>query len=201
MGNDRCDRLACMRPAIDVDDYIANAPECTRAILVSLRRIFQQASPKLEEIIKWGVPCYIYKGPVGGFAAYSKHVTWGLWKASLLKDPEGIIGDGILKGGKIAKVSEIPPALKLVSLIRQAVALNEAGIKPVTPEPKVPDDFSAAMKKSDKASKQAVKHWGAFTAARKWQYVNWINKARRPETRAGRIATAVERISEGKTMK
>ncbi len=61
--------------AKDVDDYIANAPESTRPILVKLRRIFQQASPRLEEVIKWNVPCYEYKGQVIGFSASKKHVT------------------------------------------------------------------------------------------------------------------------------
>ena len=57
------------------------------------------------------------------------------------------------------------------------------------------------MKKSPKATKHAGKHWAALSPARKWQYVNWITQAKRPQTRARRIATAVERISEGKTMK
>src|SRR5207248_8252994 len=119
-----------MRPrAKDVDEYIANAPEPTRPILAKLRGIFRQASPKLEEAIEWGVPCYAYRGMVGGFAAYTKHVSWGLWKARLLNDPDGIIGRGIMAGGKISKVSEIPPASKLIRLIKQVIALNEAGIK------------------------------------------------------------------------
>ena len=115
--------------AKDIDDYIANAPEYTRPILINLRRIFRQASPKLQESIKWGVPCYAYKGMVGGFAAYTKHVSWALWKAELLNDPDRLIGRGILRGGKITKLSEIPPPSKLVNLIKQVIALNEAGIK------------------------------------------------------------------------
>src|SRR4051812_26655760 len=103
--------------AKDVDEYIANASDHTRPILVKLRRIFQQASPKLGEAIKWGVPCYEYKGTVGGFAAYKKHVSWGLWKTQLLNDPDGIIGDGIMKGGKITNESQIPPSSKLTDLI------------------------------------------------------------------------------------
>jgi uncharacterized protein YdeI (YjbR/CyaY-like superfamily) len=184
--------------AKDVDEYIANAPECTRGILVGLREIFRGASPKLEEEIKWGVPCYGWKGPVGAFAAYQKHVSWGLWKVEGLNDPEGIIGrGGIMKGGKITKVSEIPPAGKMIGLIRQVIALNEAGIKPVTPEPVVPGDLAAAMKKSREAAKQ----YAAFTPARKWQYVNWINRAKRAETRAKRIETAIAWISEGRSVK
>jgi len=188
-----------MRPvAQDVDDYIANAPEGTRPILAKLRRIFQQASPKLQEGIKWNVPCYEYKGQVGGFSASKKHVSWGLWKARLLDDPDGLIGRGIMAGGKITTVSDIPPAPKLIALIQQVIALNEAGTKePKPPEPKLPADFAAAMQQSSKATN----HYGAFTPARRWQYVNWITAAKRPETRANRIKAAVERISEGKTMK
>jgi uncharacterized protein YdeI (YjbR/CyaY-like superfamily) len=184
--------------AEDVDEYIANASEDTRPILIKLRRIFQQASPKLEEVIKWNVPFYEYKGTVGGFSAFKKHVTWGLWKTRLLNDPDGLIGRGIMMGGKITTVAEIPPASKLIGLIKQVIALNEAGIKePKPPNPKPPDDFAAAMKKSGKAAK----HYADFTPARKWQYVNWITAAKRPETRAKRIKMAVERISAGKAMK
>src|SRR3954464_7612995 len=111
--------------AKDVDEYIANAPEPTRPILVKLRRIFRQASPKLEEAIKWGIPCFVYKGPVGGFAAYTTHVSWGLWKARLLNDPDGLLDSrGIVMGGKITSVSEIPPTAMLVKLIQQVIALN-----------------------------------------------------------------------------
>src|SRR5436305_7094996 len=189
-----------MRPrAKDVDEYIANAPEPTRPILVKLRRIFRQASPKLEEAIKWGVPCFVYKGPGGGFAAYKQHVSWGLWKSRLVNDPDGLLDRrGIVMGGKFTTVSEIPPASQLIGLIRQVIALNEAGVKnPKPPDPEPPADFAAALKKSA----GAAKHYAAFTPARKWQYVNWITQAKRPETRAKRVQIAVERISEGKTMK
>ena len=101
-------------------------------------------------------------------------------------------------GGKIATVSEIPAASKLLRLIKQVIALNEAGIRnPKPPDPKLPDDLAAAMKNNDKAAS----HYAAFTPARKWQYVNWITQAKRAETRAKRVQTAVARISEGKTMK
>jgi uncharacterized protein YdeI (YjbR/CyaY-like superfamily) len=143
------------------------------------------------------VPCFEHKGPVGAFTAYKNHVSWGLWKSRALDDPDGLLGHGIMAGGKIARVSEVPPAAKLIKLIQQVIALNEAGIKPATPAPEMPADFAAAMKKSEKA----MKHYANFTHARQWQYVNWINKAKRPQTRGKRIETAVERISVGKTMK
>lgn len=185
--------------ARSVDEYIAAAPECTRPILEKLRRIFRRASPRLKEEIKWGVPCFTHEGPVGGMAAYTRHVSWGLWKSRLLKDPGGLLNSsGIVMGGRIASVAEVPPAAKLIALIRQVIALNEAGVKNPEPrDPEVPADLAAALKRAGKAAA----NYAAFTPARKWQYVNWVTQAKRPETRANRIATAVERIREGKTMK
>ena len=72
----------------------------------------------------------------------------------------------------------------MVGLIKQAIALNEAGIKPVTPTPKLPPDFAAAMKKNS----NAIQHYKNFTPARKWRYVNWITKAKRSQTRASKFA-------------
>ena len=183
--------------ATSVDDYLARAPEVTRPVLAELRRIFLAASPKIEEVIKWGIPIFAYKGEIGGLSASRAHVTWSLWKARQLDDPHDLIGHGILLGGRVASLAEMPPEAALTDLIRQAVDLNERGVKVPTPRPQTPADFAAAMKKSA----EAKKHYAAFTPARQWQYVNWIAAAKRPETRAKRIAAAVERIGEGKTMK
>jgi uncharacterized protein YdeI (YjbR/CyaY-like superfamily) len=58
----------------------------------------------------------------------------------------------------------------------------------------VPDDLAAALAKNRKA-------WATFEAFRpshRREYVEWIDEARRPETRARRIATAIEWMAEGK---
>ena len=183
--------------ATSVDDYLARAPEVTRPVLAELRRIFLAASPKIEETIKWGVPIFTYKGDLGGISASRAHVTWSLWKARQLNDPHKLIGHGILLGGRVASLAEMPPEAALTDLIRQAVDLNERGVKVPTPRPETPADFAAAMKQSA----EATKHYTAFTPARQWQYVNWIAAAKRPETRAKRIQSALQRIGEGKAMK
>ena len=183
--------------ATSVDDYLARAPEVTRPVLAELRRIFLAASPKIEEVIKWGVPIFAYKGDLGGISASTAHVTWSLWKARQLNDPHDLIGHGILLGGKVAGVEEMPPEGALTDLIRQAVDLNERGVIVPTPRPETPADFAAAIRQST----EAAKHYAAFTPARQWQYVNWIAAAKRPETRLKRIRAAAERISEGRSMK
>ena len=86
--------------------------------------------------------------------------------------------------------------------MKKAAALNDAGIKPVrtpmrgTPKPpaKAPADLVAALKKNKKA--QAT--FDAFSPSAKREYVEWITDAKSDETRARRLATAVEWMAEGK---
>lgn len=61
----------------------------------------------------------------------------------------------------------------------------------------VPDDLAAALGKSDPAK-------GAFDAlaySHKKEYVDWIEDAKKPETRQRRILKAVEMLSEGKRLR
>ena len=70
----------------DVDAYIAAAPAEARATLEAVRDVFRSALPGAEERIAWGVPIYRVDRDVGGFAAYSGHVSVGLAGAVLPED-------------------------------------------------------------------------------------------------------------------
>lgn len=62
--------------AADVPEYIAAAPEETRAQLRELRRLVRSAVPKAVESIGYGIPTYKYNGrPLANFAAYKEHVS------------------------------------------------------------------------------------------------------------------------------
>ena len=88
----------------------------------------------------------------------------------------------------------------LLEYIRQAVKLNEQGIKlpprqkKPRPELQVPDYFVLALKKN----KRALATFEAFSPSHKREYVEWITEAMQQQTRATRIATAIEWLSEGK---
>jgi uncharacterized protein YdeI (YjbR/CyaY-like superfamily) len=125
-------------------------------------------------------------------------VTWGFWKAPLMDDPHGILTDVRLK---VTDVSELPPEKVLVEYIRQAVKLNEEGVKVeraprgAAPPPEVPDDLLAALKKN----KKALAAFEKFSPSHKREYVEWITGAKQEATRAKRLAQAVEWIAEGKS--
>jgi len=70
----------------DVDAYVAAAPAEARRTLEAVREVFRSALPDAEERIAWGVPIYRVERDVGGFAAYSKHVSVGLARSPLPDD-------------------------------------------------------------------------------------------------------------------
>lgn len=61
----------------------------------------------------------------------------------------------------------------------------------------VPDDLDAAL--AENAAAQRT--FAEFSYSRKKEYVNWIEDAKRPETRRRRIGQAVERLAEGRPLK
>src|SRR3954468_3489259 len=67
-----------------VDAYIAKLPDFSKEICTRLRAIVHEASPEIEEDIKWGHIAFMHKGIVCGLAAFKKHVVFHFWKASLL---------------------------------------------------------------------------------------------------------------------
>ncbi|MDQ3957604.1 MAG: YdeI/OmpD-associated family protein [Actinomycetota bacterium] len=62
-------------------------------------------------------------------------------------------------------------------------------------EVEVPEDLSAALD----GDTQAKTAFDSMSYSHRNEYVEWIEEAKRPETRRRRIAGAVEKLREGKT--
>jgi uncharacterized protein YdeI (YjbR/CyaY-like superfamily) len=60
----------------------------------------------------------------------------------------------------------------------------------------VPDDLSAALAAGPAAARERFE---ALSFSHRREYVEWIEEAKRTETRSRRIAGALERLVEGKT--
>ncbi|HMB95942.1 MAG TPA: YdeI/OmpD-associated family protein [Tepidisphaeraceae bacterium] len=182
----------------EVDAYIANAQPFARPILAKIRTLFHRASPKIEEDMKWNHPSFIYKGIVGMMGGYKHSATWGLWKGKLVKNSPGDVSMG---KSRLTKVSQLPPDKVMIDLIKQAVALNEQGVKPPPRKTKpkaplkIPPDLTSALKKNAKAAKA----YKAFSPSHKREYIEWITQAKQEETRKRRLAQAIEWITEGKS--
>jgi uncharacterized protein YdeI (YjbR/CyaY-like superfamily) len=169
--------------------------------MTHLRKLIHKASPKITENIKWSMPAFEYKGLVCGFAAFKQHCTFGFWKQSLLEGapfPKSKEAMGSL--GRITSKKDLPADDVIIKLVRQAVELNENGIKVEKKKPAVkkelviPDYLTAALKKN----KAAQKTFENFPPSCKKEYVEWITEAKTEPTREKRLATTIEWLSEGK---
>jgi len=183
-----------------IDSYIAKSPEFARPILTRIREIVHEGCPECEETLKWSAPTFMYKDAIlCGMVSFKQHCIFHFWKGTLVvpsADKEGAGG----QFGKLTKVSDLPPKKELLGYIKKAMALNEAGIKeakrPVKPKPVLatPKELTAALKKN----KAALATFEGFSPSAKREYVEWIVDAKTDDTRAKRIAQAVEWIAEGK---
>ena len=185
-----------------VDAYIEKSREFAQPILKKVRALYHKANPKIEEEIKWGVPCFVHQGIVGSMAAFKEHVGIAFWKSSLLDDPKGYFkgkGDSSMSLLKLKTVKDLPTDKEMIAFIKQAVKLNEDGVKPKkSASKKAPLKEPAYMTAALKKNKEAAKHWKAFTPAKKREYIEWVTGAKQEATRDKRLKQAVEWISEGK---
>src|SRR3982751_1740650 len=184
-----------------VDAYIEKSADFAKPILTHLRKLVHKASPKVSETVKWGMPAFEYKGLVCGFAAFKQHCTFGFWKESLLiSDAFSEVKTAMGSFGRITSKKDLPADDVIVKLIRQAVELNEKGIKvskkPVPPKKdlEVPDYLTAALRKN----KVARETFENFPYSCKKEYVQWISEAKTEATREKRLATTIEWLAEGK---
>jgi len=194
--------MAKKNPA--VDQYIARIQPFARPIIVRLRELFHRACPDVEEKIKWGVPSFEYNGILGGVAAFKHHATWGMWKASLIQDPDGVMArraSSMMSAGQIDDVSQLADDEEMLGIIKQGVVLNEQGAKVPSrsnktkrPPPKCPPALAAALKKSPKAAAT----YEQFSPSHQREYVEWITEAKQEATRERRIAQAIEWMALGK---
>jgi uncharacterized protein YdeI (YjbR/CyaY-like superfamily) len=184
-----------------VDAYIGKSAKFAKPILKYLRKIVQAGCPQVEETIKWQFPHFDYKGPIAGMAAFKEHCAFGFWKAELIFQANNAGREAMGHFGRITSISDLPNEKTLIDYVRKAAALNEAGIKAPTraksrakPPLKVPDYFRAALKKNAKANKA----FENFSPSNQREYVEWITEAKREETRAKRLKTAIEWLAQGK---
>jgi uncharacterized protein YdeI (YjbR/CyaY-like superfamily) len=187
-----------------VDDYIAKSAEFARPILTHLRDLVHAACPDVEETMKWSFPHFMYKGMLCSMASFKEHCAFGFWKGSLIVENGGAsVEKAMGQFGRITQLSELPSKKILSGYIKEAMKLNEGGVKapsrmkPKTPKAElvVPDDLASALQGNQKARAT----FENFSPSHKREYVAWLTEAKTEATRARRLETAIEWMAEGKS--
>jgi len=198
-----------------VDAYIAKSAPFARPILAHLRDVVHETCPDVEEAMKWSFPNFLYKGMFCSMAAFKAHCTFGFWKGELVLGGKGRGAEEAMgQFGRITRLADLPPQRVLAGYIRTAMQLNDEGVKPPWLEQRnaaraaqaaragkragtaaLPADLAAALRKHPRAKAAFAK----FPPSHRREYVEWITGAKREETRARRLATAIGWIAAGKS--
>ena len=189
-------------PTLDprIDTYLAGVPDFARPILERLREDVHAACPDVVETMKWSRPHFTLDDKLlCGMSAFKAHCAFGFWEREGAEAGQGgAMGDF----GRITSLADLPSRTELRKKVKAAAALLKSGAARATkpgrePRPKLemPDDFAAALAKV-KAAKQ---HYDAFAPSKQRDYLEWVLEAKREDTRAKRIAQAVEWLAEGKS--
>lgn len=189
-----------------IDAYIAKAADFAKPILEHIRMIVHKACPEVTETLKWSMPHFDYKGEMMcSMAAFKGHCVMGFWKASLMKDP--MLMDNAASEtsmghlGRITSLKDLPQDKKLVAFIKEAMELNDKGIKVAKKtaaekkELEIPEELLLALKKNRKARET----FEAFSYSHKKEYVEWIAEAKTEPTREKRLIQTIEWLEEGKS--
>ena len=196
--------VGAMKPKTDprVDAYIAKSAAFAQPILRHVRKLVHQACPEAEETIKWSMPSFTLGGRIlCGMAAFKAHCAVWFWHQKM----HGMAKRGV-KGseamghlGRITSLAGLPPDKTILGYVRKTKELNETG-GPARARPKarkplpVPADLSAGLRKTPPAAAS----FQAFSSSQRREYIEWITEAKRPETRAQRLATTLEWLAKGR---
>lgn len=191
-------------PTVDprVDAYIEKSAEFAQPVLNHIRKLIHKACPDVIETLKWSMPTFEHKGMLCNLASFKQHCAFGFWKQSLMETdafPKNKTAMGSF--GRITSVKDLPSDKIMISLIHQAMELNEKGVKvsrKASSEKKelaIPAELTKALSKN----KPAKAAFDKFSYSHKKEYVEWITEAKTEPTRNRRLASTVEWLSEGKS--
>lgn len=189
-------------PTLDprIDAYLAAAPAFAQPLLARLREDVHAACPAVVETIKWSRPHFLLDGQLlCGMSAFKAHCAFGFWaREGAAPGQAGAMGDY----GRLTVMADLPSRSELRRQIRAAAALLQAGAprarkaeRAPRPALALPADLAAALA----AMPAARQHYDAFPPSKQRDYLEWVLEAKREDTRARRIAQAVEWLAEGKS--
>lgn len=188
-----------MNPA--ADKYFLDASQWQDE-LKQLRKI--ALGTQLTEMIKWGVPCYVFEESniilLGSFKSFC---SISFFKGSLMKDPNGILSKPgvnsqsvrMIRFTHLDQIREVEPVIK--TYILEAIEIEKTGAKPTidkSAELAFPEELLKILDQ-DAAFKAA---FTSLTPGRQRGYHLFFTAAKQPATRISRIEKYKQQILDGK---
>lgn len=179
-----------------VDEYFENL-EAWKSDLEILREILRDT--ELVETVKWGAPVYTFDGKhivgLGGFKSY-----FGLWffQGALLKDEKGKLINAqegktkAMRQWRFESADAIDENL-VKAYVEEAIENAKSG-KEIKPERDKPLTIPAHLSKAFEDDPDVEKAFGNFTLSKQREFTEYIDSAKREDTKKKRIEKIVPMI-------
>jgi hypothetical protein len=131
--------MSTINASDQITSYINETTGWRGKMLARLRKVILDAAPSLVEEWKWNTPVWSHDGNVVAAGAFQNHVKINFFKGASLNDPAGLFNAGLeAKATRAIDIheSDVLNEEALKSLVRAAVALNDAKSKPSTTQKK-----------------------------------------------------------------
>ena len=184
-----------------IDQYIADQTEEVRPLLTQIREAIRGAAPEAEERISWQMPAFWQGENLIHFAAFKKHISIFPGGEACTAFADRLHGYKTAKGTVQLPVDEPMPEELIADITRWRVSGLKAGGKsnqdmdtskmkrPVYP---IPDYVSHSL--------DAGGLWERYRARPPYQrndYIGWITRGRREETRQKRLNQMLDELRGG----
>jgi uncharacterized protein YdhG (YjbR/CyaY superfamily) len=114
----------------DVDARLSKVPEPHRTTLLALRGALRKVLPHADEMLKYGMPCFVLQGiGVAGYDAFKQHCSYFPMSGSVLRKVDSLpVGTASSKGTLQFPIDRPLP----IGLVRTLVAVRLAEISDVS---------------------------------------------------------------------
>jgi uncharacterized protein YdeI (YjbR/CyaY-like superfamily) len=161
------------------------------------------AKTELVETIKWGAPVYtINNKNVLGTGGFKTHVALWFWNGVFLKDAKKVLinaNEGVTKGlrqWRFTSKADIAKNEKaILQYMLEAIENEKAGksIKPEKKETVISEFFQKALDEDKKFAAAFL----AFTPFKQREYLEYIDTAKREETKIARLEKIKSMVLDG----
>ena len=158
----------------------------------------------LNEVLKWGCPCYTYnENNIVLIHVFKEYCAYLFFKGALLNDASGMLiqqTENVQSARQVrfTDVKEIVKTEKILkAYIYEAVEVERAGLKvklKKTSDFNIPEEFQNKLYKNPALKKAFF----ALTPGRQRQYIFYFSQAKQSKTREERIEKYTQQIINGK---
>ena len=187
----------------DPGEWLETCPDFSAPLAEQLAEWILNWEPDLTESIKWNNLCFSGRKLVLGLSACQRHLALFFFRGTELPDPAGLFSPGGESNTNIRSIRVTTlerlnrPAFR--ALLRAAVELDaEPSVTPLpkrkrTPWP-VPEFFAKALQRN----RTAAGSFRSLAPSCQREYLVWLTTAKRPETRARRLAETLAALAAGR---